>query len=85
MFIEKRPTYPLQSRRDDMFMLLSNVTHFVPTGLKRGCSILIYKHIVPTGLRSLLYWIFLLKLTPIVRHPYRTYRPVYITEIMPKV
>ena len=50
MFIEKRPTYPLQSRRDDMFMLLSNVTHFVPTGLKRGCSILIYKHIVPTGL-----------------------------------
>ena len=58
-----------------MFMLLPNVTNVVPTGLKNGCSTMIYKHIVPTGLRSLLVWIYLLKLMLMVRLGNRTYRP----------
>ena len=32
---------------------------------------MIYKHIVPTGLRALLDWICLLKLTLMVRNPYQ--------------
>ena len=53
-----------------MFMLLPNVTHIVPTGLKNGRSNLTYKHIVPTVLRSLLDWIYLLKLTPMVEYAF---------------
>ena len=49
-----------------MFMLLPYFVHIVPTGLKNGCSIMIYKHIVPTGLRTLIDWIYFLKLTIMV-------------------
>ena len=49
-----------------MFMLLPYFAHIVPTGLKKGCSNMIYKHSVPTGLRTLIDWIYLLKLTIMV-------------------
>ncbi len=49
-----------------MFMLLPYFAHIVPTGLKNGCSTMIYKHSVPTGLRTLIDWIYFLKLTMMV-------------------
>ena len=49
-----------------MFMFLPYFAHIVPTGLKNGCSIMIYKHIVPTGLRTLIDRIYFLKLTIMV-------------------
>ena len=51
MFIEKRHSNSLQSRRDDICILDTQDKHIVPTGLKNGWSILFYKHIVPTGLK----------------------------------
>ena len=54
MFIEKRYSNSLQSRRDDMCILDAQDKHIVPTGLKKCWSILFYKHIVPTGLKRVL-------------------------------
>ena len=47
-------------------MLLPYFPHIVPTGLKNGRLNIIYKHSVPTGLRTLIDWIYLLKLTIMV-------------------
>ena len=52
MFIEKRCRHALQSRRDDMFMEHISNKYAVPTELKRGSALHIYKHCVPTGLKS---------------------------------